>query len=319
MPRTFNSALDEKVTARIPASTTNLGPGFDVLGLALQLYSTVTLEPSETDTEVVVSGVDADKIPSTPEHIAFQAVELVFKQSGVKRPNGFKLHIDNGIPAIRGLGGSGTAILGGLLTANVLCGTPFSDAELLNFATEMEGHPDNVSASLYGGLVVSAQEDGHVHTIQLACPPELSIVLAIPDFPLSTKRAREVLPKSVDFADAIYNTSRSTLLIASIATGQFEMLRVAMKDKLHQPYRTALIPGFEDVAEAAISNGALSVALSGAGPTVAAYCLEHVGEVAKQMKRAFNTHQIVCDIKILKPDAGGANVCIPSASVRTHK
>ena len=308
MPQTLNSELNEKVIARIPASTTNLGPGFDVLGLALQLYSTVTLEPSETETEVVVRGVDADKIPSTPEHVAFQAVELVFKRSGTKRPKGFKLHIDNGIPAIRGLGGSGTAILGGLLTANILCGTPFSDATLLNFATEIEGHPDNVAASLYGGIVVSAQEAGHVHTIRLTCPPELSIVLVIPNFPLSTKQAREVLPKSVDFADAIYNTSRSTLLIASIATGEFEMLRVAMKDKLHQPYRTSLIPGFNDVAEAAMANGALSVALSGAGPTVAAYCLEHAEQVAKQMQIAFTKHQIVCDIKILKADADGAHV-----------
>ena len=308
MPQTFNSESSEKVIARIPASTTNLGPGFDVLGLALQLYSTVTLEASESNTEVIVSGVDANKIPSTPAHIAFQAVELVFKRSGTKRPNGFKLHIDNGIPAIRGLGGSGTAVLGGLLTANVLCGTPFSDAELLNFATAIEGHPDNVAASLYGGIVVSAQENGQVHTVQLACPPELSIVLAIPDFPLSTKQARKALPKSVDFADAVYNTSRSTLLIASIATGQFEMLRVAMKDRLHQPYRTSLIPGFNDVAEAAITNGALSVALSGAGPTIAAYCLEHVDQVAQQMQTAFSQHQIVCDTKILKPDADGANV-----------
>ena len=308
MPQTFNGELSEKVIARIPASTTNLGPGFDVLGLALQLYSTVTLEPSKTDTEVVVSGIDADKISSTPEHIAFQAVELVFSRSGTKPPQGFKLHIDNGIPAIRGLGGSGTAILGGLLTANVLCDQPFSHAELLNFATEMEGHPDNVAASLYGGIVVSAEEKGQIHTVQLTCPSELSIVLAIPDFPLSTKQAREVLPKSVDFADAIYNTSRSTLLIASIATGQFEMLKIAMKDKLHQPYRSSLIPGFNDVAEAAIANGALSVALSGAGPTVAAYCLEHAQQVAKQMQNAFNKHQIACDIMILKPDADGADV-----------
>ena len=314
MPQTSNSELSEKVIARIPASTTNLGPGFDVLGLALQLYSTVTLEASEIDTEVIVNGVDADKIPSTPEHVAFQAVELVFNRSGTKPPKGFKLHIDNGIPAIRGLGGSGTAILGGLLTANVLCGTPFSDAELLNFATEIEGHPDNVAASLYGGIVVSAQENGQVHTVQLACPPELSIVLAIPDFPVSTKQARAVLPKSVDFADAIHNTSRSTLLIASIVTGQFEMLRVAMNDRLHQPYRASLIPGFNDVAEAAISAGALSVALSGAGPTVAAYCIEHDEQIAKQMQTVFNMHQTVSDIKILKSDADGANVKILRSS-----
>lgn len=304
MPRSSNL----KATARVPASTTNLGPGFDVLGLALQLYSTVTLETSETETQVIVKGVDADKIPSTPEHIAFEAVELVFDQSGSKRPKGFKLEIENGIPAIRGLGGSGTAILGGLLTANALCGTPFSNAELLNFATELEGHPDNVAASLYGGLVVSAQENTEVHTVQLPCPPILSIVLAIPDFPLSTEQARDVLPTSVGFADAVYNTSRSTLLIASIVTGQFEMLRVAMKDRLHQPYRTSLIPGFNDVAEAATAAGALSVALSGAGPSIAAYCLEHTEQVAERMQSAFKKHQITSDIKILKPDADGAIV-----------
>ena len=306
MPRPSN----QKATARIPASTTNLGPGFDVLGLALQLYSKITLETTETETQVIVNGVDADKIPSTPEHIAFQAVELVFDRSGSKRPKGFKLEIENGIPAIRGLGGSGTAILGGLLTANALCSTPFSDAELLNFATELEGHPDNVAASLYGGLVVSAQEKTEVYTIRLECPSTLSVVLAIPDFPLSTEQARDVLPTSVGFADAIYNTSRSTLLIASIVTGQFEMLRVAMKDRLHQPYRTSLIPGFNDVANAATAAGALSVALSGAGPTVAAYCLEHTELVAEQMQSAFKKYQIASDIKILKPDADGASIHI---------
>lgn len=308
MPPIFN----RKATARIPASTTNLGPGFDVLGLALQLYSTVTLEPSATHTEVVVSGVDADKIPSAPAHVAFQAVELVYDRSGTERPKGFKLHIENGIPAIRGLGGSGTAILGGLLTANVLCDTPFSNSELLNFATELEGHPDNVAASLYGGIVVSAQEDAHVHAVQLECPSLLSIVLVIPDFPLSTEQARGVLPTSVNFADAIYNTSRSTLLIASIATGQFEMLRVAMKDRLHQPYRASLIPGFDDVAEAATTAGALSVALSGAGPTIAAYCLESAQQVAQKMQAAFKKHHVTSDIKILKPDAQGASVHIES-------
>lgn len=306
MPRSSNP----KATALVPASTTNLGPGFDVLGLALQLYSEVTLETTEAETQVIVSGVDADKIPSTPEHIAFQAVELVFDRSGSKRPKGFKLEIENGIPAIRGLGGSGTAILGGLLTANALCGTPFSDAELLNFATELEGHPDNVAASLYGGLVVSTQENRKVHTVRLTCPPILSIVLAIPDFPLSTEQARGVLPTSVSFADAVYNTSRSTLLIASIVTGQFEMLRIAMKDRLHQPYRTSLIPGFNDVAEAATTAGALSVALSGAGPTIAAYCLEHSEQVAERMQSTFNEHQINADIKILKPDADGASIHI---------
>ncbi len=298
-----------KATARIPASTTNLGPGFDVLGLALQLYSTITLEITGNESEVVVRGVDAEKIPSSPKHIAFQAAESIYQRSGTPVPKGIRLTIQNGIPAIRGLGGSGTAILGGLLTANVLCGNPYSHSELLNFASEIEGHPDNVAASLYGGLVISVQEEKQIHTIQLTCDPTLHVVLAIPEFTLSTKKARDILPKTVDFSDAIYNISRSSLLVASIATGKLEMLSTAMDDKLHQPYRSTLIPGFNDVVESAISAGALSIALSGAGPTIAAYCLKNMQEVGASMQQAFKQHSIPCQILVLGTDFEGAIIC----------
>lgn len=299
-----------KATARIPASTTNLGPGFDVLGLALQLYSTVTLEIDADNTEVVVSGVDVDKIPNTPEHIAFRAVELIYQRSGIDKPKSIKLSIANGIPAIRGLGGSGTAILGGLLTANILCETPFTESDILNFASELEGHPDNVSASLYGGIVISVQEDDRIHTIQLECDPALHIVLAIPDFTLSTKKARDILPRTVDFTDAIYNISRCSLLVASIATGKLEKFTLAMKDRLHQPYRSQLIPGFDKVVEVATAAGALSVTLSGAGPTIAAYCLENMEKVGKQMQGVFQNQNIACEIIILQADQEGASVWV---------
>ena len=299
-----------KATARIPASTTNLGPGFDVLGLALQLYSTVTLEIAGVDTEVVVTGVDVDKIPSTPEHIAFKAVESIYQRSGVQQPKGLKLSIANGIPAIRGLGGSGTAILGGLLTANILCESPFSQSDILNFATEIEGHPDNVAASLYGGFVISVQEGNHIHTIQLECDPTLHVVLAIPEYTLSTKKARDILPKTLDFADAIYNISRSSLLVASIATGKLEMFSLAMKDRIHQPYRSQLIAGFDEVVEAATAAGALSVALSGAGPTIAAYCVENMEKIGKQMQGVFQNRNIPCKINILRADQEGVSVWV---------
>ncbi len=300
--------MSQKAIARIPASTTNLGPGFDVLGLALQLYSTVSLEITENETEVVVSGIDVEKIPSTPDHIAFRAVASVFHRSGHQLPSGLKLNIANGIPAIRGLGGSGTAILGGLLTANVLCGNPFSRSELLNFATTIEGHPDNVAASLHGGLVISLQENDHIHTIQIACDPVLHVVLAIPEFTLSTQEARDILPKTVDFTDAIYNISRSSLLVASIATGKLDMLSMAMSDRLHQPYRSRLIPGFNDVVDAATSAGALSIALSGAGPTIAAYCIDNMEHVGRSMQEAFSDNNIHAEIKILATDLEGAKV-----------
>ncbi len=297
-----------KATARIPASTTNLGPGFDVLGLALQLYSTVTLEITGEDTEVVVSGVDFEKIPSTPEHSGFKAVETIFQRSGIPQPKGMRLRIENGIPAIRGLGGSGTAILGGLLTANELCDSPFSLSDILDIASEIEGHPDNVAASLYGGMVISVQDGNSIHTIKLDCDPALHLVLAIPEFTLSTQAARDILPDTVKFSDAIYNISRCSLLVASIATGKLDMLALSMKDVLHQPYRSNLIPGFDEVVEAASAAGALSITLSGAGPTIAAFCLNNMEIVGKQMKAAFMRHNISCEIKVLRADPEGARV-----------
>ncbi len=299
--------MPSKATAHVPASTTNLGPGFDVLGLALQLYSTISLEEIDAGTEIQVAGVDADKLNNNANNIAYRAANVVFDKAGYK-PSGLRLVLTNGIPAIRGLGGSGTAILGGLLTANALCNEPFSRSELLDFATEFEGHPDNVAASLLGGLVISMMEDNHVHWVQLDCDSALQVVVAIPNFSLSTKAARSVLPKTVDFADAIHNVSRSSMLVAAIATGKLEMLSLAMADRLHQPYRTSLIPGFDDVAESAMHAGALSVALSGAGPSVAAYCATSTDEVATQMVRAFERNQISCDVKVLSIDSTGATV-----------
>ena len=299
--------MSNKATARVPASTTNLGPGFDVLGLALQLYSTISLEEIDEGTEIEVTGVDVDKLSNNESNIAYRAAKLVFDKCGYK-PTGLRLVLTNGIPAIRGLGGSGTAILGGLLTANALCDEPFSRSELLDFATEFEGHPDNVAASLLGGLVISMMRGNHVHSIQLDCGSDLRVVVAIPDFSLSTEAARSVLPQTVDFADAIHNVSHSSMLVAAIATGKLDMLSLAMADRLHQPYRTSLIPGFDDVAESAMRAGALSVALSGAGPSVAAYCTTSTDEVGSQMSEAFERNQISCDIKVLSIDSAGATV-----------
>ncbi len=299
--------MPTKATARVPASTTNLGPGFDVLGLALQLYSSVSLEEIDTGTQIEVVGVDVDKLAPNENNIAYRAAKLVFDRSGYK-PTGLRLVLTNGIPAIRGLGGSGTAILGGLLTANAVCNEPFSRSELLDFAAEFEGHPDNVAASLLGGLVISMMQGNHVDSIRLDCSADLRVVVAIPDFSLSTKAARRVLPQTVDFADAIHNVSRSSMLVAAIATGRLEMLPLAMADRLHQPYRIPLIPGFEDVAKSAMDAGALSVALSGAGPSIAAYCAASTDGVALNMSRAFQRHQISCDMKVLSIDSTGATV-----------
>lgn len=301
--------MPRKAIARIPASTTNLGPGFDVLGLALQLYSTVELEEIDSGIEILVSGIDSEIITKGVDNIAYRAANAVFEQIGYE-PKGLRLRIKNGIPAIRGLGGSGTAILGGLLTANALCNEPLSESELLNIATKLEGHPDNVAASLLGGLVVSLVLDGGVHTIKLDCQPNLSVAVAIPDFPVSTTRARSVLPDTVKFSDAVHNVSCSSLLVAAFATGNLDLLPLAMRDQLHQPYRSSLIPGFDDVAEAAMGAGALGIALSGAGPSIAAYCIRAEQEIAIQMNQAFAMNGVSCNVKILSIDSAGAAVHI---------
>jgi len=308
MDNTEAKKMDKmRAIARVPASTTNLGPGFDVLGLAVQLYSTVELAETDSGVQLEIHGTNRELIPSDESNPAYKAAKFIFEKVK-KQPEGVKLTITNGIPVERGLGGSGTAILGGLLTANLICGEPFSKDELLNFAAELEGHPDNVSASLLGGLVVVCVNDGRIHYVKLECPGHLKIAFVIPDFPLATEKARIALPQTVPHKDAVFNVSRCSLLIASILTGKLDSLSIGMTDKLHQPYRKSLIPGVEDVFDAALNAGALSVALSGAGPTVAAFCVEKCEDIATNMKRAFEVYHIDSETKVLDIDYEGAVV-----------
>ena len=299
--------MSNKAIARVPASTTNLGSGFDVLGLALQLYSSVELEVTDSGIHIEIQGMGKESITDGENNLAYRAAKLIFEKVG-KQPKGLRLTLTNGIPVERGLGGSGTAILGGLLVANYICGNPFSKNELLNFAFTLEGHPDNVSASLLGGFVVACVQNEKVHWVKLAVPDELKVVLAIPDFQLQTKLAREALPKTISLADAIFNLSRGAFLVASIATGNLQNLCISMDDRLHQPYRKPLIPGIEDVFSAAIDSGALSVALSGAGPTVAAFCNGNDSAISNSMQHAFARHNIKSETKILNIDYEGAVV-----------
>jgi len=320
---TSNSA----VTAIIPGSTTNLGPGFDVLGVAVSLYSQVSLQETAGITEVICLGQDSDKLLSDTSNVAYQAADLIFVKVGYQ-PDGLRLTLQNGIPAIRGLGGSGTAILGGLLAANAMCGQkfgqpPFSLQEILAFATEIEGHPDNVAASLLGGFVVSATAEVQnvntvgeieavttVKTVKITPPDELRLIIAVPDFTLATKVARSVLPESVDLSAAVFNMSRSSLLVAAMATGDLDLLPVSMEDRLHQPYRAKLIPGFEEVSRSALEAGALSIALSGAGPTIVAYTRASAPtqQIADQMALAFQQNGLACQTQILTVDTEGAKV-----------
>lgn len=293
------------VRVQIPATTANMGPGFDTLGMALKLYNIVEMEEIGTSLSIDVEGDGADKIPRHSGNIVNLAAEKVFKMSGYQ-PKGLRIKIINNIPLARGLGSSAAAIVGGLVAANILCGSKLGEKELLNLATEIEGHPDNVAPALMGGIVVSAQAEGEVRYSKIEPPVKLRCVVAVPDFTLPTKLAREVLPQSVSMADAIFNVGRTALLVTALMKQDFQLLSIAMDDKLHQPYRANLVPGMKRVFAAAKLAGARGTALSGAGPTLIAFCDDSTHLIASVMKDAFLQSGVHARVMELEPNPVGA-------------
>ena len=258
----------EAVKVRVPATSANLGPGFDCLGIALNLYN--RLEAHEDDRlRVEVEGDGAEYIPADDSNLTVQALRRVYDVAG--RPyRGFFLRQINGIPLSRGLGSSAAAIVGGVLAANALLGSPLDKQELLRIACAIEGHPDNVTPCLFGGLTASALDGGRVHFVRTLPAPRLSFAAMVPEFDLPTKKARQALPECYVKADAVHNVGRAVLMYAALEQGIGYVLKAAGDDRLHQPYRKSLIPGWDDVNAAACDAGALTVFLSGAGPTVMA-------------------------------------------------
>jgi homoserine kinase len=259
----------DRVVVKVPASTANLGPGFDTLGMALSLFEWIDLRPAGPGelTTVTLLGDELSGVPQDKSNLVYEVAQMVFRRAGVDLP---ELHIAmrSEIPLARGLGSSATAIVGSLVAANALIGSPFADDDLFQMASAMENHPDNVGASLFGGIVVASWDGVRADAVRLEPPAALETLVAIPDFELSTKKARNVLPAQVSLHDAVLNVSRSSLLTAALATGKLDLLRTALRDRLHQPYRAALVPGMERILAEAPEHGALGAVLSGAGPTL---------------------------------------------------
>ncbi|WP_424768149.1 homoserine kinase [Paenibacillus sp. sgz302251] len=260
---------NRRVIVKIPASTANLGPGFDTLGMALSLYAWIELSVAER-TEFQLFGEQMKGLPRDKSNLIYKVAQLVFKEAGVDVPE-LSITMYSDIPLTRGLGSSASAIVGSLVAANALIGSPLSDDKLFQMATALEGHPDNVGASLFGGIVVSAWDGERADYVRIEPHHKLDTLVAIPAFQLSTEKARHALPSQVSMADAVFNVGRSSLLVAALANGELGMIRHAMKDRLHQPYRAALIPGMTTILERAAEFGALGAALSGAGPTLIAF------------------------------------------------
>ncbi|WP_337099523.1 homoserine kinase [Paenibacillus sp. YIM B09110] len=260
---------NRRVIVKVPASTANLGPGFDTLGMALSLYAWIEMSVADR-TEFQFYGDQMQGLPRDKSNLLYKVAQLVFTEAGVSIPE-LSISMVSDIPLTRGLGSSASAIIGALAAANALIGSPLTDDKLFQMATALEGHPDNVGASLFGGIVVSAWDGQRADYVRLAPNERLETLVAIPAFQLSTEKARHALPSQISMADAVFNVGRSSLLVAALASGELGLIRHAMKDRLHQPYRAALIPGMTAILERAADYGALGAALSGAGPTLIAF------------------------------------------------
>jgi homoserine kinase len=297
-----------KLTIRIPATTANLGPGFDCLGLALDWWNTLVVEDIPRGIEVLLRGTYAEGLPRDESNLVVQTMFDLFARAKRKARRGLRITMTNEIPVGRGLGSSAAAIVGGLLAANGLLEDRFTREELVNLATVIEGHPDNVTAALSGGLVVMTREAERVVFTRVKVVPGLRAVVFVPEHALSTKLARDILPKEVSRADAVFNIGRAAMLVSALRDGKWELLDAATRDRLHQPYRARLVPGMEEVFVAAREAGARGVALSGAGPSVLAFTDARFERIARAMERSAQAAGVNGHARVLKISARGAYV-----------
>lgn len=255
---------------RVPATSANMGPGFDCMGVALDIYNTVAAEEIPKGLVIENHGRDADLIGKDDTNLIYKAMKTVFEKVGYM-PTGLKITSYNDIPVARGLGSSAASTAAGLILANAMTGETLSPEEIIRLGTALEGHPDNIVPALIGGMTLSYSLDtSSVGYIKVDFPENLRMLVMVPDFMLPTAKARMVLPKQVELRNAVFNISRAALMVAALTAGKLEHLKYAVQDRLHQPYREKLIPGMQEVFEQAYNAGARGVFLSGAGSTIVA-------------------------------------------------
>lgn len=299
----------EKVLVRVPASTANMGPGFDTLGMALNLYAWIEMAVADKN-DIALFGDELRGVPADESNLVFQVAQRVFREAGIRMPS-LSIAMYSDIPLTRGLGSSASAIVGAMAAANALAGSPLTADDMFQIATRMEDHPDNVGASLFGGIVVAQWDGRHAWKIRIEPHARLEVLAVIPEFHLSTEKARQALPGHVTMKDAVFNVAGSSLLVAALASGELPMIRHAMRDVLHQPYRAALIPGMQRILAEAPDHGALGAALSGAGPTLLAFA-DSASCDKRRLERfmldAFAREGVTAKALWLKPDRHGVQI-----------
>ena len=288
--------MPDAVSVRVPATSANLGPGFDCLGLALDLWGTITIRRSSDST--------ADEpMPA----MALTAARRVFEREQDDARN-LQASYEGTLPIARGLGASAVARVGGLVAANVLTGDRLDREELLWLATDLEGHADNVAPALFGGFQVSVVESGRVLHTAAPLPSGLQAVLYVPELRMATKDARRVVPDSLSRADAVFNIGRAALIVAAMARGRFDLLDAATHDRLHQRQRSELMPAMFSIFDAAKAAGAHCAYLSGSGSTICALATANVDEIAAAMRHSGEAHDTPGETIVTRPSELGAEV-----------
>ena len=298
------------VKVRVPGTSANCGPGFDCLGVACTIYNELELTLLEEERlDIEITGDGAENIPVDERNIVWRSIQKLLERAGkAQEYKGAIIRMDNGVPLSRGLGSSATAIVGGLKAANECLGNPFTNRDLLQMATEIEGHPDNVAPAIFGGFTISIVRNGKPECFSLMPKLPLKLVVTVPDFFLPTKAARAVLPAGVPMKDAVFNIGRAAMLTAALCKGNKSFLRSVFDDALHQPYRAKLIPGMYDVFKAARAAGALGASMSGAGPCLIAFTVENADAVGMAMRDAFAKNNVKSQYHVFDIDGTGATV-----------
>lgn len=293
------------INVRVPATSANMGPGFDCLGVALQLYNYVSVE--ETDSGLQIDIVDSSSrfLPRDERNLVYRSMCAVFDLCGY-RPRGLHITLENNVPVTRGLGSSSAGIVGGLTAGNALAGNPLSRDDILNLAARIEGHADNVTPAVMGGFTVNVCGRRKISYVKQPLHGGLRFAAIIPEFKLATKKSRSILPAFVPHRDAVYNAGHSALLAASLVSGDYENIRAAIGDRLHQNYRKRLIPHMDEIFRLCYRNGAHGVYLSGAGPTIMAITDESNRNFNAAMSGALNRKTKQWHLTILEPDNVGA-------------
>ncbi|AJD31967.1 homoserine kinase [Clostridium sporogenes] len=285
------------IEVRVPATSANIGPGFDCLGVAVNMYNKFFVE--EIKEGLIFQGCE-DKFKNE-DNLIYVAMKKCFDKIGYK-PTGLRIKIESDIPVSRGLGSSAACVVGGIVSANELAGRVLNKKELLDLAVEVEGHPDNVNPAFCGGMTVSISDNKEIIYSKVKVSEGIKFCALIPDFTLSTEKARTVLPKSIDYKDGIFNIGRTALMVSALNNGDFHLIKHACKDKLHQDYRAKLIENFYSIKKQCEKLNSLGVFLSGAGPTIMVMIKEQENYFSKNIKVFLDTLKNKWEVRELKID-----------------